>query len=92
MRFDIISIFPESFTAYFNVSILKRAEEEKKAKAPAKGEAAPAIEKDKLAEELEKKREHPKLPGFKAHPQEGFYRPFSQEVRGRQRAGLKRIF
>lgn len=28
MRFDIISIFPESFTAYFNVSILKRAEED----------------------------------------------------------------
>ena len=26
MRFDIISIFPESFTSYFGVSILKRAE------------------------------------------------------------------
>lgn len=28
MRFDIISIFPESFTTYFGVSILKRAEED----------------------------------------------------------------
>lgn len=27
MRFDIISLFPESFTAYFGVSILKRAQE-----------------------------------------------------------------
>lgn len=27
MRFDIISLFPESFTSYFGVSILKRAEE-----------------------------------------------------------------
>src|SRR3989338_5369221 len=28
MRFDIISIFPESFTAYFGVSMLKRAQED----------------------------------------------------------------
>ena len=28
MRFDIISIFPESFAAYFGVSMLKRAEED----------------------------------------------------------------
>ncbi len=28
MRFDIISIFPESFQSYFGVSILKRAQEE----------------------------------------------------------------
>ena len=28
MRFDIISIFPESFTAYFGVSMLKRAAED----------------------------------------------------------------
>ncbi|HLC95512.1 MAG TPA: tRNA (guanosine(37)-N1)-methyltransferase TrmD [Patescibacteria group bacterium] len=28
MRFDIISIFPESFASYFNVSILKRAQEQ----------------------------------------------------------------
>lgn len=28
MRFDILSLFPESFTAYFGVSILKRAQEE----------------------------------------------------------------
>ncbi len=27
MRFDIISLFPESFAAYFDVSILKRAQE-----------------------------------------------------------------
>lgn len=27
MRFDIISLFPESFTSYFDVSILKRAQE-----------------------------------------------------------------
>lgn len=27
MRFDIVSIFPESFSSYFGVSILKRAEE-----------------------------------------------------------------
>lgn len=27
MRFDIVSIFPESFASYFGVSILKRAEE-----------------------------------------------------------------
>jgi tRNA (guanine37-N1)-methyltransferase len=27
MRFDIISLFPESFAAYFAVSILKRARE-----------------------------------------------------------------
>ncbi|MFZ2985057.1 MAG: tRNA (guanosine(37)-N1)-methyltransferase TrmD [Candidatus Moraniibacteriota bacterium] len=27
MRFDIISLFPESFTSYFGVSILKRAQE-----------------------------------------------------------------
>jgi tRNA (guanine37-N1)-methyltransferase len=27
MRFDIISLFPESFTSYFGASILKRAEE-----------------------------------------------------------------
>lgn len=30
MRFDIISLFPESFTSYFGVSILKRAVEDKK--------------------------------------------------------------
>lgn len=29
MRFDIISLFPESFTSYFDVSILKRAQEKK---------------------------------------------------------------
>ncbi len=29
MRFDIISIFPESFTSYFGVSILKRAQEDR---------------------------------------------------------------
>lgn len=29
MRFDIISIFPESFASYFNASILKRAQEKK---------------------------------------------------------------
>lgn len=29
MRFDIITIFPESFSSYFGVSILKRAQEEK---------------------------------------------------------------
>lgn len=28
MRFDIISIFPESFTSYFGVSMLKRAQED----------------------------------------------------------------
>lgn len=28
MRFDIISLFPESFTSYFGVSILKRAQED----------------------------------------------------------------
>lgn len=28
MRFDIISLFPESFASYFNVSILKRAQED----------------------------------------------------------------
>lgn len=29
MRFDIISLFPESFASYFDVSILKRAQEKK---------------------------------------------------------------
>lgn len=29
MRFDIISLFPESFDSYFSVSILKRAQEKK---------------------------------------------------------------
>jgi len=28
MRFDILSLFPESFTSYFGVSILKRAQED----------------------------------------------------------------
>lgn len=30
MRFDIISIFPEAFTSYFDVSILRRAQEDGK--------------------------------------------------------------
>ena len=30
MRFDIISLFPESFASYFGVSILKRAQEEQR--------------------------------------------------------------
>lgn len=29
MRFDIISLFPESFTSYFGVSMLKRAQEDR---------------------------------------------------------------
>ena len=52
MRFDILTIFPEMFTSYFNESILKRAQTSKKIKITLHDIRKQATDKHKTVDDM----------------------------------------